>query len=102
MFHAPISAPTASRMNTRAQAEAMPPTAASRTRAVGVAVLERDERGDDGARQQRDLQRAAGRVRPEQGDRQRDEDDQRDDRDERVEQRRRRGRRVDRPGGPGR
>ena len=51
-----------------------------------VAVLEGDQAGDDGARQQRDLQRPARRVGPEQGDRQPDQHDQRDDRDERVEQ----------------
>ena len=40
----PISAPTASRMNTAPSAEQTPPMAASRTRARRVPVLERDER----------------------------------------------------------
>ena len=42
-----------------------------------VSVLEGDEPGDRGARQEGDLQRTARRVRPEQGDRQDDEGDER-------------------------
>ena len=66
----------------------MPPTTASRTRTTVVPVLERDEAGDHRAGEQRDLQRAAGRIGPEQPDRQADQADQGDDRDQRVEQRR--------------
>ena len=53
----------------------------------GVSVLERDEAGHHCAGEQRDLERAAGRIGPEQPDRQADEADEGDDRDDRVEQR---------------
>ena len=51
-----------------------------------MAILERDEPGDHRAGEQRDLQRAAGRIGSEQPDRQADQADERDDRDDRVEQ----------------
>ena len=52
-----------------------------------MAVLERDEAGDHRAREERDLEWAAGRIGPEQPDREADQADEGDDRDDRVEQR---------------
>ena len=89
MFQVPISAPTASRMNTAPTAEVTPPTAASATAATRVAVLERDQAGERRAEEQRDLQWPVGRIDAEQDDRRRQQDDQDDDRQHRVEQRRR-------------
>ena len=69
MFHVPMSAPTASRMKTALSADEIAADRGVADPGRRVAVLEGDERRDDGARQQRDLERAAGRVRAEERDR---------------------------------
>ena len=59
----------------------------------GVTVLQGHRPGHQGAGEERDLQRPAGRIGPEQADGQPDQEDQRNDRDQRV-QHGRRARRV--------
>ena len=53
-----------------------------------MAVLERDQGRDDGAREQGDLERTAGRIHPEQDDGRGDQADEGDDGDRGIQQRR--------------
>ena len=88
MFHVPISAPTARRMNTAPSAEETPPIAALADAAPLWPFLNATSPATSALVEQRDLQRPAVASVPNSDDRQADQPDQGDDRDERVEQRR--------------